>query len=124
MVLPGPRQERPSGVVGPRHPLAKGYGGLLRLGGEAHKGIAQGELGYAEVLFKQFEERLVATDVPVGEVEAAEEERRKEQRDAKLRRSQEEKAELEERLAKDNARRSWTASGGAEAAFDQAWPSI
>ena len=56
------------------------------------------------------------------EAEAAEEKRRKEERDAKLRRSQEEKAQLEERLAKDSARRSWKASGGTEAAFDQAWP--
>jgi hypothetical protein len=58
------------------------------------------------------------------EAQTAEEERRKEVRDAKLRRSQEEKAELEERLAKDSARRSWKASGGTEAAFDQAWPSM
>ena len=58
------------------------------------------------------------------ETEAAEESRRKEQRDAKLRHKQEEKAEGEERLAKDSARRSWTASGGTEAAFEQAWPSM
>jgi hypothetical protein len=58
------------------------------------------------------------------EAEAAEEERRKEERDAKLRRSQEERAEVEERLARDSARRSWKASGGTEAAFDQAWPSM
>jgi ABC-type oligopeptide transport system substrate-binding subunit len=58
------------------------------------------------------------------EAEAAEEERRKEERDAKLRRSWEEKAEGEERLARDSARRSWKASGGTEAAFDQAWPSM
>jgi hypothetical protein len=59
-----------------------------------------------------------------GEAEAAEEERRKDERDAKLRRSEEEKAELEERLAKDSARRSWKASGGTEAAFEEAWPSM
>jgi hypothetical protein len=58
------------------------------------------------------------------EAEAAEERRRKEERDAKLRRSQEEKAQVEERLAKDSARRSWKASGGTEVAFDQAWPSM
>ena len=58
------------------------------------------------------------------EAETSEERRRKEDRDAKLRRSQEEKAEVEERLARDSARRSWTASGGTEAAFEQAWPSM
>ena len=58
------------------------------------------------------------------EAEAAEEERRWEERDAKLRRFQDEKAEGEERLAEDSARRSWKASGGTEAAFDKAWPSM
>jgi hypothetical protein len=58
------------------------------------------------------------------EAEAAEERRRKEERDAKLRRYQEEKAEVEERMARDSAKRSWKASGGTEAAFDQAWPSM
>jgi colicin import membrane protein len=58
------------------------------------------------------------------EAETAEERRRKDERDAKLRRSQEEKAEGEERLARDSARRSWKASGGAEAAFEEAWPSM
>jgi hypothetical protein len=58
------------------------------------------------------------------EAEAAEEERRKEERDAKLRRAQEDKAELKERLAKDSARRSWKASGGTGAAFEEAWPSM
>ena len=58
------------------------------------------------------------------EAEAAEEERREEERDAKLRRSREENAEVEERLARDSARRSWKTSGGTEAAFDQAWPSM
>jgi hypothetical protein len=58
------------------------------------------------------------------EAEAAEEERRKEERDAKLRRSEEEKAELEERWARDSTRRSWKASGGTEAAFEGAWPSM
>jgi fused signal recognition particle receptor len=58
------------------------------------------------------------------EAEAAEERRRKEERDAKFRRSQEEKAEVQERLAKDNAGRSWKASGGTEAAFEEAWPSM
>jgi hypothetical protein len=58
------------------------------------------------------------------EAEAAEQRRRKEERDAKLRRSEDEKAEGQERQAKDLARRSWKASGGGEAAFDEAWPSI
>jgi hypothetical protein len=58
------------------------------------------------------------------EAEAAEEERRKEERDAKLRRSQDEKANVEEQRARDSAKRSWKASGGTEAAFDQAWPSM
>ena len=57
-------------------------------------------------------------------VEAAEERRRKEERDAKLRRPEEEKAKDDERRAKDLARRRWKASGGAEAAFDQVWPSM
>jgi hypothetical protein len=48
----------------------------------------------------------------------------KKERDAKLRRYQEEKAKAEERLARDSSRRSWKASGGTEAAFDQAWPSM
>jgi hypothetical protein len=58
------------------------------------------------------------------EAEAAEERRRKDEQEAKLRRSQEEKAKGWERLAKDSARRSWKASGGMEAAFDEAWPSM
>jgi hypothetical protein len=58
------------------------------------------------------------------EAEAAEERRGKEVRDTKLRHSQEEKAEVEERRARDLARRQWKASGGTEAAFDQAWPSM
>ena len=58
------------------------------------------------------------------EAEAAEERRRKDERNAKLRRSEEEKAEGEERRAKDLARRSWKISGGAEAAFEEAWPSM
>lgn len=58
------------------------------------------------------------------EFQAAEEERRKEERDAKLRHSQEEKAEVEKRLAKASARHSWKAGGGTEAAFEEAWPSM
>jgi hypothetical protein len=58
------------------------------------------------------------------EAEAAEEGRLKEERDSKLRRSQGEKAEGHERLARDRARRSWKASGGTEAAFEEAWPSM
>jgi hypothetical protein len=58
------------------------------------------------------------------EAEAAEEERRNEGRDAKLRRSQDEKAKGEEQRARDSARRSWKASVGTEAAFDRAWPSM
>ena len=45
------------------------------------------------------------------EAEAAEERRGKEVRHAKLRHSQEEKAEVEERRARDLARRQWKASG-------------
>jgi hypothetical protein len=56
------------------------------------------------------------------EAAAAEARRREAERDAKLRRSQEEKAESEERMARDTARRQWKASGGTEAAFDRAWP--
>jgi hypothetical protein len=58
------------------------------------------------------------------EAEAAEERRGKEVRDAKLRHFQEEKAEVEERRARDLARHQRKASGGTEAAFDQAWPSM
>ena len=58
------------------------------------------------------------------ETEAAEKRRRKDERDAKLRRSQEDRAEVELRLARDSARRSWTASGGTEATFEKAWPSM
>jgi len=58
------------------------------------------------------------------EAEAAEERRRKDEQEAKLRRSQEEKAEGQERLARDSARLRWKASGGTEATFDQAWPSM
>jgi|SRR5215211_145708 hypothetical protein len=58
------------------------------------------------------------------ETQAAEEKKRKEERDAKLRRSEEEKTKGEERLAKDSARRSWTASGGTDVAFNQAWPEM
>jgi len=57
------------------------------------------------------------------EARAAEERRRKGERDVKLRRSEEEKAKGEERRARDLARRQWKASGGAEAAFEKAWPS-
>ena len=38
--------------------------------------------------------------------------------------SQEEKAQVEERRAKDFAMRRWKASGGTEATFDEAWPSM
>jgi hypothetical protein len=58
------------------------------------------------------------------EGEAAEERRREDERNAKLRRFQDEKAKGEERLARDSARRSWKARGGTEAAFDRAWPSM
>jgi hypothetical protein len=54
----------------------------------------------------------------------AEQRRRNGERDAKLRRSQEEKAEGEERLARDGAKRRWKASGGTEALFEQTWPSM
>jgi hypothetical protein len=55
------------------------------------------------------------------EAEAAEEERRKGERDAKLRRSQEEKAEGEERQARNSAWLRWKASGGTEKEFDREW---
>jgi len=58
------------------------------------------------------------------EAEAAEQRRRQDERDAKLRRSEEEKAKDEERRARDGARRQWKARGGAEAAFEKAWPSM
>jgi colicin import membrane protein len=58
------------------------------------------------------------------EAKAAEERRRKEERDAKLRRAEEEKAKGAERLARNSARRRWKASGGTEAAFEEAWPSM
>jgi hypothetical protein len=58
------------------------------------------------------------------EAEAAEERRRKEARDAKHRHSHEGKAKREERLARDLAKRRWKATGGTEAAFEEAWPSM
>jgi hypothetical protein len=58
------------------------------------------------------------------EAEAAEESRREAARNAKLRRSQEQRAEGEERRARYLARRSWKASGGTEAAFKEAWLSM
>jgi hypothetical protein len=58
------------------------------------------------------------------EAEAVQERRRKDERDAKLRHSEDVKAKGEERRAKDLARRSWKASGGAEVAFDEAWQSM
>ena len=56
--------------------------------------------------------------------ELVEEARHKAARDAKLRRSQEEKAEGEERLARGSAWRQWKASGGSEDTFDRAWPEM
>jgi len=58
------------------------------------------------------------------EAEAAEERRREGERNAKLRRSEEDKAKSEERLARNSARLRWKTRGGAEAAFDEAWPSM
>jgi hypothetical protein len=58
------------------------------------------------------------------EARAAEDRRRKDERDAKLRRTEDEKAKGEERRSRDLARRQWKASGGAEAAFEKAWPSM
>lgn len=58
------------------------------------------------------------------EAEAAEERKHKAERDAKLRRTEEEKGKAEERRAKEGARRQWNASGGTEAAFEGAWPSM
>jgi hypothetical protein len=58
------------------------------------------------------------------EAEAAEERRRKDERDAKLRRSEDEKAEGEERLARYSAWLRWKASGGTEEEFDREWPGM
>jgi hypothetical protein len=58
------------------------------------------------------------------ETAAAEERRLQEERNAKLRRSREEMAVAEERLARDSARRGWIANGGTEEAFEGAWPSM
>jgi hypothetical protein len=79
---------------------------------------AEEERGQARMreLAEQARERKVAR--------AAEQRRRKDERDAKLRRSEEEKANGEERRARDGARRQWKARGGAEAAFEKAWPSM
>jgi hypothetical protein len=64
MILPGPGQESLGGILRPDRPLTKGDGALLRLGREAHEGIAQGEGRDPEVLFKELEESLVYTVVP------------------------------------------------------------
>jgi hypothetical protein len=58
------------------------------------------------------------------EAEAAEQRKRKEERDTKLRRCEDEKAEGEERRAKDLARRRWRASGGTDEEFDREWPGM
>jgi hypothetical protein len=58
------------------------------------------------------------------EAEAAEERWRKDERDAKLRRSEDEKTEGEERRVRNSARLRWKASGGTEATFEEAWPSM
>jgi hypothetical protein len=79
----------------------------------------------AEEEYKQARMReLVEQARERREAEAAEERRRKEDRDAKVRRSQEEEAKGKERRAKDLASHRWKASGGSEAAFDEAWPSM
>src|SRR5215208_2678785 len=67
-VLASPCQERPSGIVGADCPLAKGDCRLLRLGGHAHKGVAQGEGRDPEVLFEKLEEPLVYAVVLGGAV--------------------------------------------------------
>jgi transposase len=77
---------------------------------------ARGEAAFTEKQPSSREEAL--------EARIAEQRRRAAERTAKLRHSQEEKAEGEERRARDAARRSWKANGGTEAAFDQAWPSM
>jgi hypothetical protein len=66
MILPGPRQESAARIMSPRRPLAQGDGGLLRLGWHTHKGMAQDELGYAEVLFEELEEPMVYAVVSGG----------------------------------------------------------
>jgi hypothetical protein len=58
------------------------------------------------------------------EAEAAEGRRREAEREAKLRRVQEERGQAEEMRTKDLARRRWKANGGTEAAFEGAWPSM
>jgi hypothetical protein len=68
MILPGPCQESTARIISPRRPLAKSDGGLLRLSGEAQEGVAQGELGYAEVLFEELEEPMVYAVVSGGAV--------------------------------------------------------
>ena len=57
------------------------------------------------------------------EAEAAEERRREEERNAKFRRSRDEKAEVEERLARNSAWLRWKASGGTEE-FYREWPGM
>jgi dTMP kinase len=79
----------------------------------------------AEEEHKQARMRELAEQARVRrEAEAAEERRREDERNAKLRHYQDEKAEDEERRSKDLAMRRWKASCGAEAAFEEAWPSI
>ena len=74
---------------------------------------------------KSFEERAREEVERKKAEEAAEQERKhKAERDAKLRRTEEEKGKAEERRAKEGARRQWKASGGTEAAFEGAWPSM
>jgi hypothetical protein len=58
------------------------------------------------------------------EVEDEKERKRKAVRDAKLRQVQEEEGKAEERRAREGALRQWKVSGGTEAAFEWAWPSM
>jgi hypothetical protein len=67
--------------------------------------------------------RFSATLGEESEVEAEKERKRKAERDAKLQQTQEE-GKAEERRAKESARRQWKVSGGTEAAFEEAWPSM
>jgi hypothetical protein len=58
------------------------------------------------------------------EAEAAEERRRQDERNAKLRRSQQERVQGEEKRAKRAMFNTWVASGGSPAEFEAAWPNL
>ena len=64
VILAGPRQERPGGIVGAHSPLAQGDSGLLGLRGDAHEGVNEGVAGYAEIVLEERNERMVYAVVP------------------------------------------------------------